>query len=97
MKRSLYNKLVDWKKSINRKPLLLKGARQVGKTYLLQEFGKNEFQNTFYLNFEKDKLPAKQRDLIEDYYGDIAKHSGKFNAMHIKRIWQSIPEQLAST
>ncbi len=255
MKRTLYNKLLEWKYFPNRKPLLLKGARQVGKTYLLQEFGRNEFQNTFYLNFEKDKtlnkifsfnldpkriineislhfkkkfnieydllifdeiqacsealtslkyfceeLPAayvacagsllgvylspvsypvgkvdklymypmsfgefllalgdeqassflddlnlesdisdymhqylwerlkwyfivgglpevvmlyiqhrddsfiafeqarqKQRDLIEDYNADIAKHSGKVNAMHIKRIWQSIPEQLAST
>lgn len=255
MKRTIYNKLLDWKKSPDRKPLLLKGARQVGKTYLLQEFGKNEFQNTFYLNFEKDKslakifstnldpkriineislhfkvkinvetdllifdeiqacsealtslkyfceeLPSsyiacagsllgvylspvsypvgkvdklymypmsfgefllalgdeqacsyveslniqsvisdymheylweklksyfivgglpevvaiyvrhqensfiafekarqKQRDLIEDYDADIAKHAGKVNAMHIKRIWQSVPEQLAST
>lgn len=255
MKRTLYNKLLEWKHLPSRKPLLLKGARQVGKTYLLQEFGRNEFQNTFYLNFEKDKilnkifsfdldprriineislhfkkkfniehdllifdeiqacsdaltslkyfcedLPSayitcagsllgvylspvsypvgkvdklymypmsfgefllgsgdeeasffldgltlksdisdymhqylwerlkyyfivgglpevvalyvrhrdepiiafeqarqKQRDLIEDYNTDIAKHSGKVNAMQIKRIWQSVPEQLAST
>lgn len=255
MKRTLYKKLLEWKNSANRKPLLLKGARQVGKTYLLEEFGRNEFQNTFYLNFEKNKsltkiflgdldpkrilqeialhfkkkinieqdllifdeiqecaqaltslkyfceempsayvacagsllgvyltpvsypvgkvdklymypmsfgeflvasgdkemndllegltlqstisdyvheylweklksyfvvggLPEvvalyvnhqedpfvafekvrqKQRDLIEDYNADIAKHSGKVNAMHIRRIWQSVPEQLAST
>lgn len=37
----------------------------------------------------------KQRDLIEGYFADIAKHSGKINAMHIHRIWQSVPEQLA--
>lgn len=255
MKRTIYQKLVEWKDSPKRKPLLLKGARQVGKTYLLEEFGKNEFQNTFYLNFEKNKSLAKifslnldpqriineislhfkkeihleqdllifdeiqacsealtslkyfceempsayiacagsllgvylspvsypvgkvdklylhpmsfgefllatgdeemftflnnlttesaiseyvheslweklksyyivgglpevvsifvqnienpfvayqkarqkQHDLIEDYYADIAKHSGKVNAMHIRRIWQSVPEQLAST
>lgn len=255
MKRSIYNQLIQWKHSSNRKPLLLKGARQVGKTYLLKEFGDKEFQNTFYLNFEKDKqlakifspdlnptriisdisihfkrkvdikqdliifdeiqacsdaltslkyfceelpeayiacagsllgvylspvsypvgkvdrlymypmsfgefllatgeqalftllekltlestisdylhqllweklkryyvvggLPevvslyvqhsdepfiafekvrAKQLDLIEDYFADIAKHAGKVNAMHIKRIWESVPEQLAST
>lgn len=255
MKRTIYKKLLDWKHSPYRKPLLLKGARQVGKTYLLKEFGRKEFQNSFYLNFEKDKrlakifsldldpkrivnelslhfkkkinidqdilifdeiqacaealtslkyfcedLPSayvacagsllgfylgpvsfpvgkvdklymypmsfgefilasgdeemctlldnftlqstlsdyvhdylweklklyyvvgglsevvalyiehqketviayetvrqKQRDLIEDYYADIAKHSGKVNAMHIRRIWQSVPEQLAST
>ncbi len=252
MKRTLYNKLLEWKLSAERKPLILKGARQVGKTYLLQEFGSKEFRNTFYLNFEKDKslariflsdlnpkriisdiahhfkekvnlaedlfifdeiqacpnaltslkyfsedLPSayvacagsllgvylnpvsypvgkvdhlnmfpmsfveflraigddemagvcermeavsdyahdylwqklkcyfivgglpevvaryvknkedpllafekvrqKQKDLIEDYFSDIAKHSGKVNAMHVKRVYESIPEQLAST
>ena len=40
---------------------------------------------------------AKQQDLIEDYFSDIAKHSGKINAMHINRIWRNIPEQLAKT
>lgn len=255
MKRTIYKQLLEWKHSPDRKPLLLKGARQVGKTYVLEEFGRNEFQNTFYLNFEKDKsltkifsldlnpkrivneisfhfkkkmnieqdllifdeiqacaealtslkyfcedLPSsyvacagsllgvylspvsypvgkvdklymypmsfgefllasgeeelskfldslslqstlsdyvhdylweilksyfvvgglpevvalyikhrenpfvayekvrqKQRDLVEDYHADIAKHAGKINAMHIRRIWQSVPEQLAST
>ncbi|MDF1654876.1 MAG: AAA family ATPase [Coxiellaceae bacterium] len=40
---------------------------------------------------------SKQHDLIEDYFSDIAKHSGKINAMHINRLWRSIPEQLAQT
>lgn len=43
------------------------------------------------------RVREKQRDLIEDYYSDIAKHSGKINAMHIARLWSSIPEQLAQT
>lgn len=55
MKRKLYDKLLDWKDSKSRKPLLLEGARQVGKTYLLQEFGKKEFKKTVYLNLDKDK------------------------------------------
>ena len=55
MKRSLYKKLIEWKVSENRKPLILKGARQTGKTYLLNEFGKNEFKNMHYLNFQKIK------------------------------------------
>ncbi|MDF1760508.1 MAG: AAA family ATPase [Coxiellaceae bacterium] len=42
-----------------------------------------------------DLVRNKQRDLIEDYFSDIAKHSGKINAMHINRLWRSIPEQLA--
>jgi len=40
------------------------------------------------------RVRQKQRDLIEDYFGDMAKHSGKINSMHINRIWHSIPEQL---
>jgi len=54
MKRLLYKSLLDWKKSNRRKPLLLQGARQVGKTYLVNEFGKSEYQNFYYLNFEQN-------------------------------------------
>ena len=54
MKRDFYTKLLEWKKSEDRKPLILKGARQVGKTYILKEFGKNEYTNTAYFNFEED-------------------------------------------
>jgi len=255
MKRTIYKSLLKWKSAARRKPLLLQGARQVGKTYLLKAFGKNEFRNVHYLNFERDpilakifafdldpkrilndlslylktrisikkdllimdeiqacpealtslkyfcedlpsayvvcagsllgvylgshsypvgmvdhlylhpmsfgeflratgeeqasdlleglhlqssisdyahahlwqmlkryfivgglpevvslyimhqaepliayeKVRQKQRDLIEDYSGDIAKHSGKANSMHIRRIWQSVPEQLSAT
>lgn len=54
MKRVLYYYLLDWKTSINRKPLLLQGARQVGKTYLINKFGKKEYSNYIYLNFEQN-------------------------------------------
>jgi len=54
MNRELYNSLLSWKKSKNRKPLLLQGARQVGKTYLINQFGKNEYQNFISLNFEEN-------------------------------------------
>ncbi len=56
MKRQIYNKLLSWKKNVYRKPLLLQGARQVGKTYIIKEFGKNEYKQTLYLNFEEDAL-----------------------------------------
>ena len=55
MKRALYKNLLDWKTSPTRKPLLLKGARQVGKSYLLEDFGKNEFPKLHVFNFEQDK------------------------------------------
>ncbi len=54
MKRNIYQKLLAWKKSSHRKPLILQGARQVGKTYILKEFGKNEYSSVAYFNFEKD-------------------------------------------
>ena len=54
MKRKLYNALIDWKNDPERKPLVLEGARQVGKTWLLKEFGKNEYQNLVYVNFHDD-------------------------------------------
>lgn len=52
MKRLITDKLVEWKNSSLRKPLLLKGARQVGKTYALLEFGKEYYDNVVYLHFE---------------------------------------------
>jgi predicted AAA+ superfamily ATPase len=54
MKRDFYNILLAWKDSESRKPLIVKGARQVGKTYILKEFGKNEYDNVAYFNFEED-------------------------------------------
>ena len=53
MKRILYQQLLTWKSQANRKPLLLQGARQVGKTYLLKEFAGKEYQDCAYFNFEQ--------------------------------------------
>ena len=55
MKRTHYNALINWKNAPNRKPLILQGARQVGKTWLIKEFGKNEFEQVVYLNFESSE------------------------------------------
>ena len=55
MKRSKLADLVTWKESASRKPLILRGARQVGKTWLMQEFGRTQYTQTVYLNFEKNK------------------------------------------
>lgn len=50
MERFLYAQLLAWKNSGSRKPLILEGARQVGKTWLLKEFGKNEYEHFIYIN-----------------------------------------------
>lgn len=62
MKRKAYEGLLKWKSSKSRKPLLIKGARQVGKTWLMKEFGKNEYESVAYINFEKSTQLA---DLFE--------------------------------
>ena len=51
--RELYKDLLNWKSKGNRKPLLLMGARQIGKTTLLKEFGENEYEDFVYLNLER--------------------------------------------
>lgn len=54
MQRFITEKLINWKNSKDRKPLVLKGARQVGKTYILKEFGSNNYENVAYFNFDHD-------------------------------------------
>lgn len=53
MERFALQKLIDWKDSRYRKPLILRGARQVGKTWLLKEFGKTCYENIAYFNFDE--------------------------------------------
>lgn len=55
MKRQLMDKLILWKNKEDRKPLILSGARQVGKTWLMLEFGKTQFKNTAYISFFNNK------------------------------------------
>lgn len=55
MERFKFEKLIVWKKSKNRKPLIIRGARQVGKTWLMKEFGQREYSQTAYVNFESSK------------------------------------------
>ena len=55
MKRFITEKLLKWKNSTNRKPLIIRGARQVGKTYVLKEFGDKNYENVAYFNFDHDE------------------------------------------
>ena len=56
MKRTIYDSLLEWKNKKNRKPLILYGARQTGKTWILKEFGKNEYQNVAYINCDNNPI-----------------------------------------
>lgn len=55
MERFILKKLLDWKNSAYRKPLILKGVRQVGKTWILKEFGQRYYENTAYFNFDENE------------------------------------------
>ena len=65
MKRELESKLLEWKNNPSRKPLIVMGARQVGKTYLLQQFGNNHYDHVAYINC--DNNPRVANLFAEDY------------------------------
>lgn len=54
MERYAINELIKWKEKANRKPLILQGARQVGKTWLMQKFASESFSKSIYINFENN-------------------------------------------
>ena len=54
MKRLLMEDLIKWKKD-RRKPLIIRGARQVGKTWIMKEFGRLHYKNTVYINFDNNE------------------------------------------
>lgn len=80
MQRKALAQLLDWKKSPRRKPLILKGARQVGKTWLMKEFGRLNYEKAFYFSFEreeelfhifeKNKDPLRIIDQLGTIYND---------------------------
>ena len=66
MKREIYAKLLEWKSRKGHKPLVLDGARQVGKTYILKEFGVREYKNVSYVNLDKDAVAKSVFDPDHD-------------------------------
>ena len=78
MKRAAYNLLEQWKNNPRRKPLLIFGARQVGKTWLVQEFGKNEYAQVAYINCDKNLF-------IRNIFENIAFILHKIRSSHRNR------------
>lgn len=77
MERDLMDRLVDWKASPARKPLIVNGARQVGKTWLLREFGRRHYGNVAYVSFDNDSLAQSlfERDYnIERIISELSLH-----------------------
>ncbi|MDO5441564.1 MAG: ATP-binding protein [Bacillota bacterium] len=79
MKRIIYDSLLSWKNDPNRKPLIIDGARQVGKTWILKKFGEKEFKNTAYINCDKT---AEMKSAFYD-----------FDVKRLIRVFSSIAEE----
>lgn len=62
MKRKLMSKLIEWKTKENRKPLVIWGSRQVGKTWLMKEFGRKFFSSSIYISFYNNTKTARLFD-----------------------------------
>ena len=65
MQRYALKHLINWKNKKNHKPLVIQGARQVGKTWLIQEFGKKYYEQVAYINFDVD---VKSREIFDIDY-----------------------------
>lgn len=81
MERLLYSNLIEWKTSKDRKPLIIEGARQVGKTWLLKEFGEKEFENYVYINCDNN---FQLEDVFMDY--DVQRIIRNLSAISNKKI-----------
>ncbi len=66
MERKIFNQLVAWKNKKGRMPLIVNGARQIGKTFIVNEFGKRQFANTIYINLETNI------EILQLFEGDIS-------------------------
>ena len=85
MYRIAIEKLYKWKNSKRRKPLIIEGARQVGKTWLMKEFGKQAYADYVYINFEEETRPdySDMIDMMNQRVADL-------------RNGQPIPESIKS-
>ena len=81
MYRYIYNDLVEWKNSSYRKPLILNGARQTGKTWILNEFGKKEYKNVVYINCDNNN---EMKEMFYDF--DVNRLILSFSALTNTRI-----------
>ena len=82
MKRTIYDDLMRWKNDRDRKPLLLEGVRQCGKTYILKEFGKREYDDVAYFIF--DKNPALSEIFEQDL--ETERIIDRLSLIHSKKI-----------
>lgn len=96
MERKLIQKLLEWKVAEGRKPLIIRGARQVGKTWLMREFGSRHFSDLVYINFETNRtaklLFEQGLDLARIIQGLEIQHGKSIDAKNCLLIFDEIQE-----
>lgn len=103
LQRLLMNDLIEWKRKRNRKPLIIRGARQVGKTWIMKEFGRLHYENVVYINFDNNERMKQVFNLDMDIKRIISAlkiESGKEiqpeNTLLIFDEIQEVPKALTS-
>ncbi len=96
IKREIQDKLIIWKNSVGRKPLIVQGARQVGKTWAIRHFGASEFQSTAYFNFDEQselkQFFAQTKDVKRLIQNLSAVHGKPIDAQNTLIIFDEIQE-----
>lgn len=96
MERLLLNELEKWKNKKRRKPLIIQGARQVGKTWIMKEFGNRYFQDVVYINFDNNERMKNVFDIDYDVNRIISslkiEHGKSFKAENTLLVFDEIQE-----
>lgn len=103
MERFLLKEMLKWKNKKNRKPLIIRGARQVGKTWLMKEFGKCYFENVVYINFDNNERMKNVFEMDYNVRRIISalkiENGGSFEAENTLLVFdevQEVPKALAA-
>ncbi|MCL2193119.1 MAG: ATP-binding protein [Treponema sp.] len=102
MKRHAIDQLIEWKHKHNRKPLIIRGARQVGKTWIMKEFGRQHYEKHVYINFEDNPKMERLFSLgldTERLLEGLSAYSGTLIDEHTLLIFdevQAVPKALTS-
>ena len=89
LKRKIYDELIKWKNNPSKKPLIIKGLRQVGKTYIVKEFAKDNYENVIYLDFRQNKELRSLFDgsfIVNDIISQITANVMGANAIPYKTL-----------
>ncbi len=89
LKRKIYNELLIWKNTKNKKPLVIKGLRQVGKTYIVKKFAEENYPNVIYLDFRKNQELRSIFDrsfIVNDLISQITANIPNVNAVQYKTL-----------